>query len=421
MEHNIAIAAYVGVDWASATHYAYALDAFGQKLGHRAFAHSGEGLTELAAWIRSVTGLEPASVAVGIEVPHGPVVEHLMDAGFLVHAVNPKQLDRLRDRFTIAGAKDDRLDAFVLADSMRTDLRFYRFLQPVHPTIIELREWSRMVEDLSAERNRLANRFRHQLWRYFPQFVDLSEDWARDWVLDLWDMIPTPAKARSVRTGTVARLLYRRRVRKWSVETLLAHLRATPIAVAPGVTEACVAHCQILIVRLRLVMEQMKVGMKQLERLCIAVADLPPVEATAPNTRCDPDILRSMPGIGPIVLAALLSEAHDAVCRRGAAALRALSGVAPVTRRSGKQYTVAMRHSCPHRLRTAVYHWARVAVLNDFHSRNRYSAMRKRGHSHARALRSIGSRLIGVACAMLQTGELFDKNRMPQIPAGGAT
>ena len=43
-----------------------------------------------------------------------------------------------------------------------------------------------------------------------------------------------------------------------------------------------------------------------------------------------------------------------------------------------------------------------------------YAALRKRGHSHARALRSIGSRLIGVACAMLSTGELFDAARQPQ-------
>lgn len=133
--------------------------------------------------------------------------------------------------------------------------------------------------------------------------------------------------------------------------------------------------------------------------------------------RHDPQILRSLPGVGPIVLAALLSEGHDAITRRDAPTLRALAGVVPVTRRSGKQYVVVMRQACPQRLRTAVHHWARVAVLHDFHSRNRYAALRKRGHSHARALRSIGSRLIGVACAMLQTGELFDSDRIPQAAA----
>lgn len=117
------IMTYVGVDWAAATHYAYALDTDGRKLGHKPFPHSGEGLTELVEWIRSVSGREPGRIAIGIEVPHGPVVEHLMDAGFLVHAINPKQLDRMRDRFTMAGAKDDRLDAYVLADSLRTCVR----------------------------------------------------------------------------------------------------------------------------------------------------------------------------------------------------------------------------------------------------------------------------------------------------------
>ncbi|WP_354182243.1 transposase [Bradyrhizobium sp. LA6.1] len=53
---NEDIAAYVGVDWASATHYAYALDAQGAKLGHRSFQHSGDGLAELADWIQRTTG-----------------------------------------------------------------------------------------------------------------------------------------------------------------------------------------------------------------------------------------------------------------------------------------------------------------------------------------------------------------------------
>jgi transposase len=222
------IAAYVGVDWASATHYVYALDAQGAKLGHCSFQHSGEGLAELADWIRTTTVAEPGRIAVGIEVPHRPVVESPMESGFLVHALNPKQLDRFRDRFTMAGAKDDRLDALVLADSLRTNRRFYRFLEPVHPTIIQLRDWSRMAEDLSAERNRLANRFRHRLWRYFPQMLELAEDCSRQWILELWELISTPAKAQTVRASTVAKRLKQSRVKKWTAETLLKHLRGKP-------------------------------------------------------------------------------------------------------------------------------------------------------------------------------------------------
>jgi hypothetical protein len=70
----------------------------------------------------------------------------------------------------------------------------------------------------------------------------------------------------------VAKLRKQSKVRKWSAETLLARRRRTPIAAAAGVTEACVAHCQLILARLRLVMEQMKNAVKQLERLCSAVA-----------------------------------------------------------------------------------------------------------------------------------------------------
>ena len=69
------IATYVGVDWASVTHYAFALDPEGGKLGYKGFVHSGDGLAELVEWIRRTAAVEPGRVAIGIEVPHGPVVE----------------------------------------------------------------------------------------------------------------------------------------------------------------------------------------------------------------------------------------------------------------------------------------------------------------------------------------------------------
>lgn len=119
-------------------------------------------------WLAAATP-RTQDVAVAIEVPHGPVVEALMDRGFTVYAINPKQLDRFRDRFSPSGAKDDRRDALVLASSLRTDRHCFRKLEPLEPVIVELREWSRMADELKDERNRLTNRVRQQLWRYYPQ------------------------------------------------------------------------------------------------------------------------------------------------------------------------------------------------------------------------------------------------------------
>ena len=149
------------IDWGSQSHQACVLDAAGAVLGEKAFPHSAE-------------------VRVAIEVPHGSVVDSLLDRGFRVHSINPKQLDRFRNRFSPAGAKDDRRDGRVLADAVRTDPHCLRELRPLDLAVVELREFSRMADDLTAERVRVADRIRQQLWRYYPQFLDLGADLGAD-------------------------------------------------------------------------------------------------------------------------------------------------------------------------------------------------------------------------------------------------
>src|SRR5467141_2496571 len=144
------------------------VDARGECLGERAVAHGGPGIEELCDWLIARTGATPEVIGVAIEMTHGPVVEALLERGFCVYGINPKQLDRFRDRFTVAGAKDDRRDAHVLADSLRTDRHAFRRLSNDEPVIVQLREWSRMADELQQERARLASRMREQLWRYYP-------------------------------------------------------------------------------------------------------------------------------------------------------------------------------------------------------------------------------------------------------------
>src|SRR5882762_10017397 len=199
------IAWFVGIDWASQSHQVCLVDARGECLGERAVAHGGAGIEELCDWLIARTGATPEVIGVAIEMTHGPVVEALLERGFCVYGINPKQLDRFRDRFTVAGAKDDRRDAHVLADSLRTDRHAFRRLSNDEPVIVLLREWSRMADELQQERARLASRMREQLWRYYPQMLELADDFAADWFLDLWNQAPTPAKAVRLRETTIER------------------------------------------------------------------------------------------------------------------------------------------------------------------------------------------------------------------------
>jgi transposase len=404
---------FAAVDWGSEQHQACILDAVGKVIGERAFPHGGAGLAALCDWLVSFAG-NPGFVAVAIEVPHGPVVDALLDRSFAVHAINPKQLDRLRDRFSVAGAKDDRRDARVAAAGLRTDPHLFRPVQAGDPAIIELREWSRLAEELQQERIRLGNRIRQQLWRYYPQLLELADDVAAEWVLALWTMAPTPAKAARLREATLARLLKQHRIRRIDAATALGILRAPAITVAPGVTEAAVLHLQSLMARLRLANCEFHQAERKLGELCAALTQAEPAQG---GELSDAAILASLPGVGRSTLATLLTEAGGPLARRDYAALRTLTGVAPVTKRSGKTCIVVMRYAAQARLRQAVFHWARVAIQNDPKCRSRYDALRARGHSYGRALRGVADRLLGIACVLLQRQTLFDPDHgTPALP-----
>lgn len=400
---------FVGVDWATQAHQVCALDDRGVVLGERAFKHAGTGLEEFVIWLDSLAP-KRAHVAVGIETPHGPVVEALLEQGFAVFALNPKQMDRFRDRFTVAGSKDDRMDAKVIADSLRTDRAAFRLLRVENQLIIELREWSRMHDEIQVERGRLANQIRQQLWRYFPQMLAISDDIDSDWFLELWLLIPAPSSLARTRPMQVESILKKHRIRKTDARTILKILKEKPLTVAPGTAEAAAAHIKTLVARLTLLNTQRRDALKQLDTLTDALAESDPGKTSEQR---DVEILRSLPGIGRVVLATLLAEASGPLRDRDYHALRTLSGIAPVTRRSGKSKIVTMRRACSLRMRVAVYHWARIAMQRDPISRSRYAAARARGHSHGRALRGLADRLLQVACAMLRSGAVFDPDRRP--------
>tara|TARA_R110002096_G_scaffold20085_4_gene66983 strand:+ start:1183 stop:2415 length:1233 start_codon:yes stop_codon:yes gene_type:complete len=401
---------YVGVDWATEEHEVCAQDASGKKVGARSFKHSGDGLADLTAWL--LAKANPDSIAISIEVPHGSVVETLLERGFAVYSINPKQLDRFRDRFTMAGAKDDRLDALVLADSLRTDTHLFRRLSQLSCETIELREWSRIHDELTTERGSIVNQMRAQLARYFPAFVGVAPDPGEDWAIAVLASIPDPKAALKADPVRIAKLLKDHRIRRLTASEIVDALRSLPVYSAPGTASAASAHLKLLGERARLLNRQLKDTKKQ---LAAALEQFDAGESPGNESeQCDATIIQTMPGIGMIVAATLLGEAGELLRARDYPALRAFAGVAPVTKRSGKKCSVTRRTACHPRLRNATYHWARVAAMHDPISKLRYAALRARGKPHGQALRSVADRLLGVLCAMLRDHTPY---RRPEVPA----
>src|SRR3981189_3708526 len=111
---------FLGVDLGAQQHHLHLIDGDGKSLAKLRIEHGGAGFQQMLAWLAKA-GAAPSQTAVALEAPRGPVVDVLMERDYAVFSINPKQLDRFRDRFSVAGAKDDSRDAMVAACALRTD------------------------------------------------------------------------------------------------------------------------------------------------------------------------------------------------------------------------------------------------------------------------------------------------------------
>lgn len=398
---------FAGIDWGSEKHRVCLMNREGQILCERWIEHSGDSLAELTTWLRRETSDIPSLLAAAIEIPRGAIVETLLEHGFAVFSINPKQLDRFRDRYSPAGAKDDRRDAFVLADALRTDMHCFRPVRLDDPDLIRLRELSRLDDELAQEQNRAVNRLREQFHRFFPQLLQLSACADEPWLWALFELAPSPLAAARLTEARIARLLQQHRIRRITAAEVRAVLKTKPLTLAPGAAQAAAEHALLLLPRLRLLDQQRT----DLARRISALLDQLATPAQDRQEHRDAAILLSLPGLGRKIAATMLSEASQAIADRDYHALRCYSGTAPVTHQSGKKKTVAMRRGVNQRLRNALYHWARVSVVFDSHSKKRYAAMRACGHSHGRTLRGMADRWLKVLTSMLTSRTLYDSHR----------
>ena len=393
---------FAGIDWGRGFHQVCVIDQEGSVVGEKSFRHTGAGLFEMAQWVMKVSGSKARNIAAAIEVNHGPVVESLLEQGFWVYSINPRQLDRFRDRFCVSGAKDDRRDAMVLASALRTDRRHFRRLEPQDPYIINLRELNRTREELTGERTRLVNRFRGLLWRYYPQFSELIGKTVRPWHLELWELIPSPDAVKGKRVSTVQNLLKRNRVRRIDAKGALGILRGEKINANKATTESCVEHIKSIIERMKVVGRQLAETIDSIRRVIETMNSKLKTEGGGPT---DIEILRSVPGVGDVVLATLIAEAWDLIRRRDLKALRCLGGVAPVTKQSGKSKQVIRRKAVCRSLSDAFHVLGGIAVKHDPVSRAKYEELREKGHGYCRSVRTVCDRLLSVVCAILEKGE----------------
>lgn len=403
----------VGVDWGTQEMSVCALDEKRQRIFEREVPRRGEEIETLAEKLLSLVEGDPSRLSVGLEMPRAAVIEAFLARGVKVYFINPKQLDRFRDRHTVSGAKDDALDAFVIADSLCTDAHLYRRIHAEDDDVVLLRERSRAYEALTEQAMTLANQLRALLLRYYREILDLQRPLhSTPWLWRLIEVAPTPHHLRAGKTATMVKRLEKKKTKlPADIHERLEKVRqGKPLPVTRATMTALRERALRMLPLIRAVHRERKQCLRDLEQLVDELAS----GDDEPEGPSDMAIIRSMPGIGFKIAAVLFAEASEAVKNRSLDSIRRLAGVAPVSRRSGgrqKTPVVSMRRASHKRLMNAVHQWASVAIQHDARARHLYDRQRAKGNSYARALRSVGDRMLAVLMAALRDRALYDRSK----------
>ena len=383
-----------GIDWAKDDHAICIVDADGEVLDRFMIAHTAAGLKRL---VRKL--LAAGATEVGIERGDGPVVEALLSAELVVLVIAPGQLKNLRSRYGSAGNKDDRYDAYVLADVVRTDRRRLTPLTRSIPATQALRSTVRARRDLVEHRVGIANQLRAHLHIVFPGLAGLFADIDSAISLAFIERFPTQTKTDWLTPARIGAWLgkvgYSGRT---APEVLHQRILAAPRGTTGPEAEALAAVTLAYVAALRVLATQ--------------IAALEDSIADQLEVHPDRDVFTSLPRSGMLRAARLLAEIGDARGRFPTAdSLACLAGVAPSTRQSGKTKAVTFRWSADSQLRDALCDFAGDSRHANPWAADLYKQARARGHDHPHAVRILGRAWANIIWRCWQDGIAYDPDR----------
>lgn len=401
-----------GIDWATADHVACVADSAGRVLGRISVAHDRAGIRKLASALRAAGAAE-----VAIERGDGVLADALLAAGLTVVVITSRQVKNLRSRYGSAGAKDDRFDAFVLADVLRTDRARLRPLVPDSPATLALRSAVRARRDLVGHRVAACNQLRAHLDASFPAgtrlFAELDSRISLAFLTRFGSQDAAGALGEDDLAAWLKTLPHRGKAA--GPEQLLARLRAAPAGATGAEGAARAAVTSALVTTLVTITAQIRT----LEAEIAAQLDAHP----------DAHVFTSLPRSGTLRAARLLAEIGD--CRSrfpDPESLQGLAGVAPVTRQSGKHSSTGFRWAASKQLRDAVCDFAGDSRLASPWAAGIYAAARDRGKDHPHAVRITARAWLYVIWRCWQDGTAYDPGKhraLQEVPgrqdAGGET
>ena len=403
-------AAFVGLDWADQKHDVMLYDQRGGEAERSQLTHTPEAIDEWACGLRQRFGGRPIAVCFEqsptTAARRCPAIAYaLLKYDFLIlFPLPPSRLAAYRESFSNSGAKDDPTDAALLLDYVLRHRDQVRVWQPDTPATRELQLLAEARRDAVDQRTRFSNQLTAVLKRYFPQAValvgcDVDTLLACDF-LSRW---PTLAAVQAAAPSTLRKFYDAHRCRQEEriAERLQLAQVAVPLTNDAALIQAGTLQVQYLVGQLRAILRAIQKFETRLKQLM--------------EEHPDAALFLALPGAGAALAPRLLvAFGSDRQRFQTAAELQTLSGVAPVTKRSGKRRTVHRRWACPKFLLQTFHEFAMCSRKKSVWAKAFYLLQRSHGKGHHAALRSLAFKWIRILFRCWKTNTPYSEKRCLQ-------
>jgi len=384
---------YCGIDWASDHHDVSIVNESGREVNKFGIDDDLNGYQTLSNTLKSFH----VEIPIAIEAKDNLLINFLIAEGYEVYSINPKSAERYKDRYNVAGNKTDEIDSFALADMLRTDMHKYRPLEYSSEKIRKLKilcgEYSKLMKD----KNMLESQLYDVLSKYYPITLTLFSSYNCKTLYKLILKYSAYEELRMVSYEDLEKFLKENRYRKaHHIKNVYNKIQGNDYY-ALAIFDETFSHTARALVKMLLILED---EIKEIKDKMTEITTTHPLGT----------IFYSLPGSGEILAPKLLSIMGDnKKVYLSSSEIQAYSGVAPVTKRSGKSSRVKFRYACNKEYRNTLTTFAFCSLNWSPWARGYYDKARQNGKRHYESLRLLAYKWTRIIFKLWQTGEMYNE------------
>lgn len=386
---------YVGIDIAKTNHKACIINNLGDAVEENfSFSNTISGGQKFIS-VLVKNNIDKANVLIGMEATGHywlSVYCYLTDLGYSLIVINPIQTDAFR-KISIRKAKTDAIDSKLIANIIRT--HNYKTSSLVEENIFSIRQLSRyrlsLVDNCSDLKRQTIALLDQVFPEYDKQFSDIFGVTSKELLLKC----PTPEDVLAINTKKLTILLNKNsRGRLGMDKAKELKESASKTFGVKFAKDAFSFQIKQLIGQINFIENQIKSLEQELDDRFSAL--------NSPIT--------SIPGIGPITGAIILSEIGDISRFPDPSKIVAFAGLDASVKESGDfigtQNHISKRGS-PY-LRRALWTASSIAAIHNPVLRDYYHKKREQGKHHGTAIGAVANKMVRIIYAVLTTNKIYE-------------